>query len=74
VTLTGSCPAAPVADTEQIPVDGGCVTYRSTIADPTVPSFGPKGGLAFTPRTDLIAAVAADNEQVLCGALATPCP
>jgi tRNA A-37 threonylcarbamoyl transferase component Bud32 len=74
VTLTGSCPAAPVADTEQIPVDGGCVTYRSTIADPTVPSFGPKGGLAFTARTDLIAAVAADNEQVLCGALATPCP
>ena len=32
VTLTESCPA-PVEGTEQIPIDGGCVTYRSTITD-----------------------------------------
>jgi hypothetical protein len=72
VTLTESC-SAPVAGTEKIPVDGGCVTYRSTITDPDVPSFAPNDGLSFTARTDLIAAVAADH-QVLCGALAPPCP
>ena len=73
VTLTESCPA-PVAGTEQIPIDGGCVTYRSTVTDPGVPSFATDGGLSFTSRTDLIAAVAADDDQVLCGALAPPCP
>ena len=73
VTLTDSCPAQ-VAGTEQIPIDGGCVTYRSTITDPGVPSFAPDGGLSFTSRTDLIAAVAADDDRVLCGALAPPCP
>ena len=73
VTLTESCPA-PVEGTEQIPIDGGCVTYRSTVTDPGVPSFAPDGGLSFTSRADLIAAVAADDDQVLCGALAPPCP
>jgi membrane-associated phospholipid phosphatase/tRNA A-37 threonylcarbamoyl transferase component Bud32 len=73
VTLTASCPA-PVAGTEQIPIDGGCVTYRSTVAGPNVPSFEPDGGLSFTPRADLIAAVDADDGQVLCGALTPPCP
>ena len=73
VTLTETCPA-PVEGTQQIPVDGGCVTYRSTVNDPDVPSFGPDGGLSFTPRADLIAAVAAEDDQVLCGALAPPCP
>lgn len=73
VTLTASCPAR-VAGTDQIPIDGGCVTYRSTVTDPDVPSFASAGGLSFTPRADLIAAVAADDHQVLCGALAPPCP
>ena len=73
VTLTGSCPA-PVEGTEQIPVEGGCVTYTSTITEPGVPSFAPDGGLSFTSRADLIAAVAAADDQVLCGALAPPCP
>jgi membrane-associated phospholipid phosphatase/tRNA A-37 threonylcarbamoyl transferase component Bud32 len=72
VTLTESCPAA-VEGTELIPFDGGCVTYTPTIADPDVPSFAPNGGLAFVSRADLVAAVAADD-QVLCGALAPPCP
>jgi hypothetical protein len=73
VTLTGSCPA-PIEGTEQISIDGGCVTYAPTLIDPDVPSFAPDGGLGFTPREDLVAAVAADDDQVLCGALAPPCP
>jgi membrane-associated phospholipid phosphatase/tRNA A-37 threonylcarbamoyl transferase component Bud32 len=73
VTLTPSCPA-PVEGTQQIPIDGGCVTYRSAAAGPGVPSFGADGGLSFTSRGDLIVAVAADDGQVLCGALAPACP
>jgi tRNA A-37 threonylcarbamoyl transferase component Bud32/membrane-associated phospholipid phosphatase len=72
VTLSESCPA-PVEGSELIEFDGGCVIYTPTIADQDVPSFAPDGGLAFIARTDLIAAVAA-NDQVLCGALAPPCP
>ncbi|MGZ8602789.1 MAG: phosphatase PAP2 family protein [Actinomycetota bacterium] len=72
VSLTESCPA-PVAGTEQIPIEGGCVTYRSTVTGPYVASFAPNGGLAFTPRADLVAAVASDDDQVLCGALAPAC-
>ncbi len=73
VSFTGSCPA-PVAGTERIPVDGGCVTYRSTVGDPGVPSFTPQGGLSFTPRQELVATVATQDDQVLCGVLAPPCP
>ena len=73
VILTESCPA-PVEGTQQIPIDGGCVTYTSTITGRNVPSFAPGGGLSFTSRADLVAAVAADDDQVLCGALAPPCP
>ncbi len=72
VSLTESCPAH-VAGTEQIPIDGGCVTYRSTVTGPFVASFAPNGGLEFTSRADLVAAVAAEDDQVLCGALA-PAP
>jgi membrane-associated phospholipid phosphatase/tRNA A-37 threonylcarbamoyl transferase component Bud32 len=73
VTLVESCPA-PVEGTDLIPIDGGCVTYTPTVRDPEVPSFTPNGGLSFTSRTDLIASVAATDDQVLCGALAPPCP
>src|SRR6266480_1027081 len=73
VTHTETC-AAPVEGTEQIPIAGGCVTYTPTITDRDVPSFAPGGGLAFIARADLIAAVAAEDDQVLCGALAPPCP
>jgi len=72
VTLTESCPAA-VEGTVLIPFEGGCVTYTPTVTDPGVPSFAPDGGLAFIARTDVIAAVAA-SDQVLCGAVAPPCP
>ena len=73
VVLTESCPA-PVEGTQQIPIEGGCVTYTPTIVGRNVPSFEPGGGLSFTSRTDLIAAVAAGDDQVLCRALAPPCP
>jgi hypothetical protein len=73
VTLTKSCPA-PVEGSEQIPIEGGCVTYRSTITDANVPSFAPGAGLSFTSRADLVAAVDAEDDQVLCGALVPPCP
>ena len=73
VTLVESCPA-PVEGTDLIPIDGGCVTYTPTVRDPKVPSFTPNGGLSLTSRTDLIASVAATDDQVLCGALAPPCP
>ncbi|MGH2630330.1 MAG: phosphatase PAP2 family protein [Actinomycetota bacterium] len=73
VTLAASCPA-PVDGTEQIPIEVGCVTYAPTLLDPNVPSFEPGGGLSFTPREDLVAAVAAEDDLVLCGALAPPCP
>jgi membrane-associated phospholipid phosphatase len=73
VTFTETCPA-PVEGTERIPIEGGCVAYRTTMIDPDVPSFEPDGGLSFTSRADLIAAVAADDDQVLCGAFAPPCP
>ena len=73
VTLTETCPA-PVEGAERILVDGGCVTYRSTVAEAAVPSFDVNGGLAFTQRADLVAAVAAEDGRVLCGALAPPCP
>jgi len=73
VTLTASCPEA-IAGTQQIPIEGGCVTYHSAVPDADVPSFESGGGLSFTSRTDLIDAVEAQDDQVLCGALAPPCP
>jgi hypothetical protein len=73
VTLTDSCPAS-VEGTEQIRIEGGCVTYRSAIKGANVPSFAPAAGLSFTPRADLVAAVEARDDQVLCGALVPPCP
>jgi hypothetical protein len=73
VTLTDSCPVPPPG-TQQIPLGGVCVSYRRSVIHADVPSFSPGGGLSFTPRVDLIAAVAEDDEQVLCGVLAPPCP
>jgi len=72
VTLTAACPA-PIGGTEHIPIDGGCIAYRSAITDPDVPSFSPGGGLSFVARAELVATVA-DDDQVLCGALAPACP
>ena len=44
------------------------------ITDPDAPSFAPGGGFSFMSRADLVAAVDADVDQVLCGALAPSCP
>jgi tRNA A-37 threonylcarbamoyl transferase component Bud32 len=73
VTLTESCPAT-VEGTYQIPVEGGCVTYARALIAPGVPTFEPGGGLSFIAREDLVAAVEAEEDQVLCGALAPACP
>jgi hypothetical protein len=71
VTLTETCPA----DTEAqvIPIEGGCVAYQAPPGtEPgTVPSFDD--GLAFVERSELIASVAQNEGQTLCGALAPPC-
>jgi tRNA A-37 threonylcarbamoyl transferase component Bud32/membrane-associated phospholipid phosphatase len=73
VWFTPSCPVL-VAGDEQIPVEGGCVTYRAYVDDPSVPSFRTNGDLTFIARTFVIGAVAEDDGRVLCGALAPPCP
>ena len=73
VTLLETCPAR-VDGTDQIKVSGGCVTYRASVEDTGVPSFTTNGGLWFTPRSDLIEAVALEDDQVLCGAGVPPCP
>jgi membrane-associated phospholipid phosphatase/tRNA A-37 threonylcarbamoyl transferase component Bud32 len=73
VVLTASCPP-PVHGTQRFPFDGGCVSYTPTATGPGVPSFTADGGLAFESRANLAAAVDAESDQVLCGALAPPCP
>jgi hypothetical protein len=51
------------------------VVYAPSVqGNPDVPSFDVGGGLSFTSRADLINEVAAEDDQVLCGALAPPCP
>jgi hypothetical protein len=73
VTFTPTCPP-PAADTQLIEVDGGCVAYRTSLKDPSVPSFGPGGGLVFVDRSNLVAGVEQRYDEVLCGAGAPPCP
>jgi membrane-associated phospholipid phosphatase/tRNA A-37 threonylcarbamoyl transferase component Bud32 len=73
LTLTETCPEQ-VEGVVQMPVTGGCVTYAATVEAPGVPSFDPGGGLALLSRTALVDAVAAGDDQILCGAQAPPCP
>jgi tRNA A-37 threonylcarbamoyl transferase component Bud32 len=76
VTLTETCPPSTGDPTVQhVPIEGGCVTYQVPAGvDPgDVPSFGPSGGLAFTDRGQLVAAVEQNDDLTLCGALAPPC-
>jgi hypothetical protein len=73
VVLTASCPP-PIHGTQRFPIEGGCVSYTATATGPGVPSFTADGGLAFEARANIAAAVEADDGQVLCGALAPPCP
>ena len=73
VTLTESCPTEGAS--QQIPIEGGCVTYQvppGTEAG-SVPSFDDGGGLSFIDRSELVAWVEQHEELVLCGAQAPTC-
>ena len=74
VTLTEFCPADPAL--QAIPIDGGCVAYKVPPGtEPgSVPSFDDGGGLSFIDRSELVAAVEQNEDLVLCGAEAPPCP
>jgi hypothetical protein len=74
VTLTETCPVD--TSLQQIPIEGGCVTYRVPPGtEPgSVPSFDPGGrGLSFIDRSELVASVEQDEDLILCGADAPPC-
>jgi len=76
VTLTPTC--APMENGPTIKVyevEGGCVTYRSSLPAGVgpVPSFDHGGGLSFVPRSQLVASVDRDEDLILCGAGAA-CP
>ena len=76
VTLARTCPpAGGESGSTILRVDGGCVTYRSSLPaglDP-VPSFDPDGGLSFVPRSQLVTFIEKDEDLILCGAGAQ-CP
>ena len=76
VTLTPTC-SPPNGDSAiaAMEIEGGCVTYRSSLVAGVgpVPSFDPGEGLSFVPRSQLAAFVERDEDLILCGAGA-PCP
>jgi tRNA A-37 threonylcarbamoyl transferase component Bud32 len=75
MTLTRTCPTTGEdPETTILEVEGGCVTYRSSLPaglEP-VPSFEPDGGLSFVPRSQLVTFIDRDEDLILCGAGA-PC-
>jgi hypothetical protein len=76
VTLTATCPPKGDPTMEFLPVEGGCVTYQTSIPEgssDTIPSFDPGGGLSFVERSDLVAIVDQKEDLTLCGADAPPC-
>jgi tRNA A-37 threonylcarbamoyl transferase component Bud32/membrane-associated phospholipid phosphatase len=77
VTLTTTCPAtAGDPAIKAIEVEGGCVTYRSSLpagVEP-VPSFDAGDGLSFVPRSQLVTFVQQNEDLILCGAGAPACP
>jgi tRNA A-37 threonylcarbamoyl transferase component Bud32 len=79
VTLTATCPgptAQPRVTRTSTPIEGGCITTESAIPDSTtevVPSFEPGGGFSYVDRSELVTAVARDEDLTLCGAGAPPC-
>ncbi len=75
VTLTPTCPASGDDPTVRlIDVDGGCVTYRSSLpaGAEQVPSFDAGGGLSFVERSDLVGLVDREEDLRLCG-IGAPC-
>jgi hypothetical protein len=76
VSLTTNCPSTQGDTTLQVlPVDGGCVAYRTSIPEGQgeIPSFDTDGGLSFVERADLVAFVEQEEGLTLCGAGAPPC-
>ena len=75
VTFTPACAKGDDPTIQEIRVDGGCVTYHSSLSSrlETVPSFEAGGGLWFVPRSLLVRFVESDEDMTLCGAGA-PCP
>jgi len=74
VTFTPACAKGDDPTIQQIRVDGGCVTYHSSLSSglETVPSFEAEAGLSFVPRSQLVTFVERDEDMTLCGA-AAPC-
>jgi len=75
VTLTPACAKDDDPTDRTIEVEGGCVTYHSSLPtglDP-MPSFEADGGLSFVPRSQLVRFVENNEDLILCGAGA-PCP
>jgi hypothetical protein len=75
VSLTADCPPA-VGNTRTLPVDGGCVAYRTSIpegGETAIPSFDPDGGLSFVDRADLVSLIEQEEGLSLCGAGAPAC-
>jgi len=71
VTLTRTCTRGGHDPTIKFfEVEGGCVTYRSGLpaGAGAIPSFDPRGGLSFIPRSQLVAFVNQDEDLILCGA------
>jgi len=76
VTLTPTCsPTNGDSMIKVFEVEGGCVTYRSSLPAGVgpVPSFNPGGGLSLAPRSQLVGFVDQDENLILCGAGAA-CP
>jgi tRNA A-37 threonylcarbamoyl transferase component Bud32 len=73
ITLVATCPAD--TSVQAIPVEGGCVTYQVPPGtEPgSVPSFDAGGGLRLMDRSELVASVEQNEDQILCGAGAPPC-
>jgi tRNA A-37 threonylcarbamoyl transferase component Bud32/membrane-associated phospholipid phosphatase len=70
VVLTPTCPPSSLRPGEQtLPVEGGCVTYYSSLpaGTPSVPSFDEGGGLSWVDRSAIVASLGGDDVLRLCG-------
>ena len=75
VTLTPACAKDDDPTDRTIEVEGGCVTYHSSLptgSDP-MPSFEADGGLSLVPRSQLVRFVE-NNEDLILGGGGAPCP
>jgi len=70
LTLTPTCEGEAGISVE---LGGGCVTYHSTLPVGTTGEPTLADGISFMARKDLVAFVATEDDQKLCG-LGVPCP